>query len=198
VVGVDASNKYLAYARDRSPDPRARFVAGDAALLSFPSTSFDVSVSGLALNFIAFECALAEQRRVVRPGGTIGAYVWDYAGQYEFARRFWDAACAIDPRAGAYDPGRKAAICHEENLRGALEMVGCSVIETCVFDESGEFPSRDAYWDAFDVRQGSTFEYLSLLSGEERLRLKSSLLATLNPDGPIKLMVRALAVKGLR
>jgi hypothetical protein len=55
-------------------------------------TRSDVSVSGLLLNFIAFDRALTEQHRVVRPGGTIAAYVWDYAGEYEFARRFWDAA----------------------------------------------------------------------------------------------------------
>lgn len=65
-------------------------------------------VSGLALNFIAFDRALAEQHRVVRPRGTIEAYLWDYAGECEFARRFWDAALSIDPRATAYDPGRKA------------------------------------------------------------------------------------------
>jgi ubiquinone/menaquinone biosynthesis C-methylase UbiE len=88
VVGLDASAHYLAAAQGSCQGPRARFVVGDANVLSFPSTSFDVSVSGLALNFIAFDRALAEQHRVVRSGGTIAAYVWDYAGEYEFARRF--------------------------------------------------------------------------------------------------------------
>jgi hypothetical protein len=156
-----------------------------------------VSVSGLALNFIAFDRALAEQHRVVRSGGTIAAYVWDYAGEYEFARRFWDAALSIDPRAAAYDPGRKAAICREQNLHEALIAAGCTGVETCVFDDSGEFPSREAYWHAFDGRQGSTFEYLSLLTDEQRLRLQASLLSTMNPHGPVKLKIRALAVKGL-
>jgi hypothetical protein len=128
----------------------------------------------------------------------IAAYVWDYAGEYEFARRFWNAALSIDPRAAAYDPGRKATICHEQNLRDALVAVGCTGIETRVFDDSGEFPSREAYWHAFDGRQGSTFEYLSLLTDEQRLHLKTSLLSTMNPDGPVKLNIRALAVKGLR
>jgi hypothetical protein len=76
--------------------------------------------------------------------------------------------------------------------------VGCTGIETRVFDDSGEFPSREAYWHAFDGRQGSTFEYLSLLTDEQRLHLKTSLLSTMNPDGPVKLNIRALAVKGLR
>jgi SAM-dependent methyltransferase len=162
VVGLDASSDYLASAQASCRHRRVRFVVGDACVLSFPSTSFDVSVSGLALNFTASDRALAEQHRVVRPGGMIAAYVWDYAGEYEFARRFWNAALSIDPRAAAYDPGRKATICHEQNLRDALVAVGCTGIETRVFDDSGEFPSREAYWHAFDGRQGSTFEYLSL------------------------------------
>jgi SAM-dependent methyltransferase len=198
VVGLDASANYLAFAQASCRHRLVRFVVGDASVLSFPSTSFDVSVSGLALNFIAFDRALAEQHRVVRPGGMIAAYVWDYAGEYEFARRFWDAALSIDPRAAAYDPGRKATICREQNLRDALAAVGCTGIETRVFDDSGEFPSREAYWHAFDGRQGSTFDYLSLLSDEQRLHLKASLLSTMKPDGPVKLKIRALAVKGLR
>jgi SAM-dependent methyltransferase len=198
VVGLDASADYLASARESCQEPRVRFVVGDANVLSFPSTSFDVSVSGLALNFIAFDRALAEQHRVVRSGGTIAAYVWDYAGEYEFARRFWDAALSIDPRAASYDPGRKATICREQNLYQALVAAGCTAVETCVFDHSGEFPSREAYWHAFDGRQGSTFDYLSQLTGEQRLRLQASLLATMSPQGPVKLKIRALAVKGFR
>jgi SAM-dependent methyltransferase len=198
VVGVDASPHYLEYAQEGCRDPRVQFVVGDANFLSFPVSSFDVSVSGLALNFIAFDRSLAEQHRVVRPGGTIAAYVWDYAGEYEFARRFWDAALRIDPRAAAYDPGRKAKICHEQNLQQALLAAGCTGVETCVIDDSGEIPSREAYWHAFDGRQGSTSEYLSLLTDEQRLRLRATLLSTMSPHGPVKLKVRALTVRGVR
>ena len=198
VIGLDASPAYLASARHACRDPRVHFVAGDANVLSFSSASFDAAVSALALNFVAFDRALAAQHRVTRPGGTIAAYVWDYAGGYEFARRFWDAALSIDPRAGAYDPGRKAAICREANLRDALIAAGCSAVETCFFEDSSEFPSSEAYWQTFEGRQGSTFEYLSLLTEEQRLRLKDALLSTLPSRGPVKLKVRALAVKGIR
>jgi SAM-dependent methyltransferase len=198
VVGLDASADYLASAQSSCANPRARFIPGDATALAFPSASFDVAVSGLALNFIAFDPALAEQHRVVRPGGVIAAYVWDYAGEYEFARRFWNAALSIDPRASAYDPGRKSKICRQENLREALIAAGCTAVETCVFDHWGEFASREAYWRTFDSRQGSTFEYLSLLTDEERLRLRDAVLSTMPSEGSVKLKVRALAVKGIR
>lgn len=198
VVGIDSSADYLASAQAICQDPRVQFHIGDANVLSFPSTSFDVSVSALALNFITYDRALAEQRRAVRPGGIIGAYVWDYAGEYEFARRFWDAALSIDSRAAAYDPGRKAALCREKTLGDALVTVGCQGVETCALDDEAEFPSREAYWRTFDGRQGSTSEYLSLLTDEEHLRLKDAVLSNMNPTGPVKLKVRALAVKGVR
>ncbi|MGA9669111.1 MAG: methyltransferase domain-containing protein [Terracidiphilus sp.] len=197
-IGLDASADYLASAQESCRAPGVQFVAGDANSLAFPSTSFDVSVSGLALNFVAFDRALVEQHRVVRSGGTIAAYVWDYAGEYEFARRFWDAALRVDLRAAAYDPGQKATICSDQNLREALMAAGCTGVETCFFDDSGEFPSREAYWHAFDGRQGSTAEYLALLTDEQRLQLRASLLSTMNPHGPVRLKIRAIAVKGLR
>ena len=198
VVGLDASETYLISARTHCQDPRARFITGDASALALPSASFDVSVSGLALNFMAFDRALAEQFRVVRPGGTLAAYVWDYAGGYEFARRFWDAALRIDPRAAAYDPGRNAPICHEPNLREALKRAGCTGVETCAIDHSGEFPSREAYWHAFEGRQGSTSEYRSMLTDQERLRLENAVLSDMPSRGPVRLKVRALAVQGGR
>lgn len=197
IVGIDTSPDYLASAQASCRYSRAQFLVADANLLSFRATSFDVSVSGLALNFLSAERTLGEQHRVVRPGGTIAAYVWDYAGEYEFARRFWDAALKVDPRAAAYDPGREARICREENLGQGLIAAGCSRIETCAFDHSGEFASREAFWHAFDGRQGSTFEYLSLLTHQEIIRLRHAVLSTMPPLGPVKLNVRALAVKGL-
>ena len=198
VVGIDSSTGYLEAARRSCPHSRVRFLTGDASALPLPSGSIDAAISGLALNFMDVDRALAEQRRVVRVGGTIAAYVWDYAGGFEFARRFWDAALRVDPRADAYDPGRKAKICRTENLHAALAAAGCAQAETCAFDDTGEFTSRDAYWHAFDARQGTAFEYLSLLSDEQRTRLKDSLLSTMNTVGPVRLKIRALAVKGVR
>src|SRR3546814_6441872 len=97
VVGVDSSAGYLAHARRRNRDPRATFRIGDAQALPFPDRSFDAAVSGLVLNFVPDGArALAEMRRVLRPGGTAALYVWDYAGEMQLMRRFWDAAVALD------------------------------------------------------------------------------------------------------
>jgi SAM-dependent methyltransferase len=52
---------------------------------------FDVIVSGLVLNFLP-EPLMAVQSMMdrLRPGGTLAAYVWDYAEGMQFLRAFWE------------------------------------------------------------------------------------------------------------
>lgn len=173
-----------------------KFQIGDAAALPFADGSLDACVSGLALNFIGAARTLPEWFRVARSGGCVAAYVWDYAGGYEYARRFWDAALEVDERAANYDPGRKSTICSESNLRKAFAETGFAAIETTAFEDSGEFPSREAYWKTFNARQGSTAEYLAQLSEEQLARLKENFLGALNASGPVQIKTRAVAVKG--
>ena len=79
VVGIDLSQQYVDYANARSHPDSVRFQLGDAQKLSFPDATFDASVSLLVFNFIPDAAkALAEIRRVTRPGGPIAAAVWDY------------------------------------------------------------------------------------------------------------------------
>jgi hypothetical protein len=57
-------------------------------------------------------------RRVAKPGGTVAACVWDYAGEMTFLRRFWDAAVALDPvGAGPRDEGVCMRFCSEAELQ---------------------------------------------------------------------------------
>src|SRR5688572_14011124 len=100
VLGVDASPGFIDYARACTPDARARFEIGDAQALPLDANSVDVAVSGLMVNFVPQpERALAEMARVVRPGGTVAIYVWDYADGMALMRYFWDAALELNPAA---------------------------------------------------------------------------------------------------
>jgi ubiquinone/menaquinone biosynthesis C-methylase UbiE len=77
VVGVDASERMVAVARERlASSPSASFRVGDltggAALAGFADGSFDVAASSLALHYVRdWEPLLRELRRVVVPGGRI-------------------------------------------------------------------------------------------------------------------------------
>ncbi len=98
VTGVDPSDGFLAYARQRVGDARAVFQAGSAEALPVADRAFDAVVSGLVLNFVPDAAkAVSEMRRAARRGGTVAAYVWDYAEGMQMMRRFWDAAAALDP-----------------------------------------------------------------------------------------------------
>jgi len=108
VVGVDQSEEYLAYARARVTDPRVSFRAGDAQALPVKDGEHDAVVSGLVLNFVPDQAlAVSEMRRALSTGGTAAAYVWDYAGEMQLMRRFWDAAVALD--SGCAHGGQRGA-----------------------------------------------------------------------------------------
>ena len=85
---------------------------GSATAIPLGDASVDVVVSGLVLNFIPDQrAALVEMARVTGSGGTIAAYVWDYAGKMELMRVFWDAAVELNLSAANMDEGVRFPTC---------------------------------------------------------------------------------------
>lgn len=77
-VGVDPSAYFIDRARRRAP--RLRFDVADGRDLPYDDGSFDGVVMATALCHIPSpELAVAEARRVLRPGGTLLVYDGDYA-----------------------------------------------------------------------------------------------------------------------
>ena len=202
VVGIDPSAGYVAYARGRVADPRARFVAGDARALPFAPGAFDGVVSGLVLNFVPDPAAaVAEMARVARPGGAVAAYVWDYGGGMELMRRFWDAAVALDPAARELDEGQRfAAICRPEVLAGLFHAAGLRRVEARALDVPTRFRDFDDYWTPFLGGQGPAPGYAVALGEDRRAALRERIRAGLPvaADGSISLNARAWAVRGQR
>ncbi|MCS6836261.1 MAG: class I SAM-dependent methyltransferase [Anaerolineae bacterium] len=72
VVGADFSLPMMFVGQEQRLGPKVRWAAADALSLPFPDQSFDAVVSGyLMRNVIDIPQALAEQRRVLKPGGRI-------------------------------------------------------------------------------------------------------------------------------
>ena len=87
VTGIDLTESYLEFARARNADRRISFQQADARALPFEDNSFDRAFSMLVLQFIPDATrAVAEMRRVVRPGGTVTAAVWDVYGGMPYTR----------------------------------------------------------------------------------------------------------------
>lgn len=199
VLGIDSSDTFLRSASANVPDPRASFMQGDAQAVPRADDSFDVAVSGLVLNFVPDKnVAILEMARVVRTGGTVALYVWDYAGHMQVMRTFFDVATALDPSAADYDDGVKAPICRPKPLIELLERSGLEDVEVRGIDIAVAFDSFDDYWSPFLGGTGSAPKYCASLDTEARERLKHELQRRLpiGPDGEILLAIRAWATKG--
>ena len=192
VIGVEPSEGFRATA-ERNLAGRATLQPGNAAAMPLGDASVDAAVSGLVLNFVPDpRAALAEMRRVLRPGGCIAAYVWDYAGKMELMRYFWDAAAALDPAAAKLDEGPRFPLCNPDALS---KLFGGG--EVRAIDIATRFTSFDDYWQPFLGGQGPAPAYAMSLDEEKRNRLGDRLRERLpaGSDGSIDLTARAWAVR---
>jgi demethylmenaquinone methyltransferase/2-methoxy-6-polyprenyl-1,4-benzoquinol methylase len=73
VVGLDITHRMLQLANAKRPSSAAvRFVTGDMMALPFPDGTFDLVTTGYGIrNVPTIEPAIAEIRRVLRPGGLL-------------------------------------------------------------------------------------------------------------------------------
>jgi SAM-dependent methyltransferase len=200
LVCLDPSAGFVAHARARLRDPRARFVVADARRLPLARASFDAVVSGLVLNFVPDPAAAAaEMARVARPGGRVAAYVWDYAGGMELMHRFWEAAATLDPAAAALDEGRRFPLCRPEPLAGLFRGAGLAEVAVRDLRVPTRFRDFDDYWTPFLGGQGPAPGYAVALDEPRRAALREALRARLPAaaDGSITLHATAWAVAGV-
>ncbi len=199
VIGIDPSAGFVEYATARVSDPRVTFEVADAQALPFESARFDNAVSGLVLNFVPKpSLALQQMARVVRPGGVVAAYVWEYAGKMELMRHFWDAAVELDADALELDEGRRFPLCQPAPLTALFGEAGLRDVETRTIDVDTPFRNFDDYWSPFLGGQGPAPGYAMSLNEERRGALRDRIRATLPVagDGSIALIARAWAVRG--
>lgn len=200
VKGFDRSEAFIAHAKRQVADQRVQFEVGDALALSVETGSYDATVSGLVLNFVPQPAlALAEMSRATRVGGTVAAYVWDYADQMQFMRYFWDAANVLDPAAASSDQGRRFPLCNPHALAELFQAGNLANVEVRAIDIATHFKDFDDYWSPFMGGQGAAPTYLMSLDEEKRVELRERLRSDLPfaADGSIPLTARAWAVRGI-
>jgi len=200
VSGIDSSEGLVSGARRRISDPRARFETGDATHLPWDSAVWDTTVSGLVLNFVRdHDAMVGEMARVTRPGGSVAAYVWDYAGGMQMMRHFWDAAVAVSPGDATLDQAERFPLCQPGPLQALFERAGLKAVAVRAIEIPTVFQSFDDFWTPFLGRTGADPSYLASVGGEVRERIRRHLASRLasTPDGPIALTARAWAVQGV-
>jgi SAM-dependent methyltransferase len=199
LIGIDQSEGFVATARNAIGDQRTTFQIGDAQSLPVDAASRDIIVSALVLNFVPDrDKALREMRRVARPVGTIGFYVWDYpGGGMELMREFWTAAAALDPAAKDLTEDRRFPFCTPEGLTALAKTAGLADVVCIPIEVPTVFRDFDDYWRPFTLGAGPAPGYCVSLAPDARQRLKEKLSDSLprRDDGSIALKARAWAVK---
>jgi ubiquinone/menaquinone biosynthesis C-methylase UbiE len=202
LVGVDMSPAYVEHARRHLQDARVTYEVGDATAMRFPDASFDRVLSLLMLHFVPrADAALAEMRRVARPGATIGAAVWDNRGGTVSARLFWDTAAALLPQADA----QRARHCtrpmtRPDELADAFRAVGVQEVAATSLVIRMEFASFDDYWAPYEGRDGPVAAFVATLPADDRARLRDAVRAAYvdgEPDGPRSYASIAWAARGV-
>ena len=201
IQGVDLSPAYIDHATRLNRDPRIAFRVGDVCALPFADASFDRVLSLLVLHFVPDSArAVAELRRVARPGATVGAAVWDARGGFVANRMFFDAAATLDAtgnerRARNYTrpmtrPGELAAAWHA---------AGFADIRETMLTIRMDFASFDDYWAPYVGKDGPGAEYVGTLDPAQKDRLRGLVRDAYvdgEPDGPRSYAAVAWAVAG--
>jgi hypothetical protein len=157
------------------------------------------SVSGWCSTFLAApEAALATLRQRLRRGGTVSAYVWDYAAGMEFLRAFWDEAVAVDARAAALDEGRRFPLCSAPALQALFDAAGLTQVDHRRRSRSRPDSRLRRLLGAVSPRHRPRPAFVASLEPPARDELRERLRRRLRPgaDGGIHLRARAWSVRG--
>jgi SAM-dependent methyltransferase len=196
VIGVDPSEGQLAYARGRPGTKGAEFRVADAQALPFPETSFDAATMALVIVFVPDPVKAARELvRVVRPGGIVATYMWEFPGGFPLAPlavTMKELGLTPPERPNVEASGRDA-------MRAIWKAAGITAIESEVIRIRVRFSNFDDFWDSNTVPVGPSGKALSELTPSAREQLKTRLRERLPiaADGTIVYEAFANAVKGV-
>jgi len=198
VIGIDMAEPYIDYARSQTSAPSPIFQIGDAAALDFNDGAFAGSTAQLVPDAAA---AIAEMRRVTRPGGTVAAAVWDFRGGLVYQRMFWDTAAGIDPNAATTrDRLFSGKLALPDGLPNLFRDAGLAEVQPGSITIRMNYANFDDYWRPMLGGQGPVGTYVSALPHDTRQRIEGEVrMAYLSgsPDGERSLTATAWAVKGI-
>jgi SAM-dependent methyltransferase len=147
VCAVEPSASFAEAARQRLPGVDVRRSAAEQ--LPFPDGAFDVTLAQLVVHFMADPVAgLREMGRVTRPGGVVGACVWDHAGGRGPVAPFWRAARELDPQA---DDESDLAGAREGDLARLCARAGLGPVQAGTLTVRARHATFDEYWEPFTL-----------------------------------------------
>ncbi len=198
VTGIDPSDGQIGFARKRPGLHDVTFHVGDAQALPFAANAFDVGVMALVISFVPDPAkGVAELARVVKPGGTVAAYMWDLPKMGVPLSPLYRALVKLG-HAAPQPPNPHAS--SQESLQKLWADAGLQSVEMTVLRIPVSFENLDDFWASNVVPVGPLGKVLAGLSAAESKALKDELQASLptKPDGKIVYEAVANAVKGVK
>jgi SAM-dependent methyltransferase len=195
VAGIDPSEAQLAFARKHPALSAVDFRQGDAMALPFGDDSFDAAVMPLVIFFVPQPPkGVAEMARVVRGGGTVGAYAWDVTGGGFPYDALWKELRAMGLPVPT-EPSRDAS--RLEVQRTLWTGAGLVDVETRALTVQRTFANFDDYWTTI-LGGPSVSGTLKAMPPDQIAHLQSRMREVLpaSAGGEITLSARANAVKG--
>ncbi len=193
---IDPSEGQLAYARTRPGTQGAQFQQGDAMALPYADDSADIAIMALVLFFVPEPArGVAEMVRAVRPGGTVAAYLWDFAtGGFPFE------PVMAELRALGFTPPLppSVGVSRMEALEAQWQLAGLEAIETKVITVQRRFADFETFWTA-TTTASMLKSLIELMSVAELTAFKQRVAARLPAaaDGSVTYRSQANAIKGL-
>jgi len=199
-LGIDFSPEMIAVAERRARDLGAgnvSFRTMDAEQLELPDASFDAVTCACGILFFPdADRALAEMRRVLKPGGRVAIGVWDEPLKNPFvtvaggAVGHFHAPTPAGPRTpGAFRFSKR------DVLERFLLDAGFSDVTMTSVPMPIHFQSTEEYWQMFLECAAGIKAKIATMSDEDRMKLRhliDELAAPHMVDGKLRLMATPL------
>jgi len=188
IVAIDHSAVFVDEAAGLNTDSRITIRQADACDLPFEAGAFDRALSLLVLHFVPEAGkAVSEMRRVVRPGGTVAAAVWDHLGGMPAMRMMVDTVAALG------EGGRRFRdrYCFQPMMQpGEMKQTfadqGLSNVTETQLMIRMTYSDFEDYWAPIAAGEGPLGKYVAALDTDERARTESAVRSAYEagrPDG---------------
>jgi SAM-dependent methyltransferase len=170
--------------------------------LPFEDGTFDRALALLVLHFVPEASkAVAEMRRIVRPGGVVAAVVWDHLGGMPGMRMMIDTVAVLSEggrqlrRRYCFQPMMQPG----EMKRTFVQQGLTDVTETELMIRM-DYQNFDDYWALIAAGEGPLGKYMATLDAAERVRTDVAVRDAYEagqPDGPRSFANVAWACRGI-
>jgi len=202
IEAIDYSPVFVEAARRRNSDPRVSVRQADACALPFEDGRFDRALALLVLHFVPeAEKAIAEMRRVVRPGGVVAAVVWDHLGGMPGMRMTIDTLAALS-EAGRQLRNRYCfqPMMQPGEMRQAFIAQGLREVAETQLIVRMDYAEFDDFWGPIAAGEGPLGKFVGGLPPEELSRATAAVrdaYCSGRPDGPRSFANIAWACRGI-